>query len=106
MSRLGIDVGDTNVLLYVRTYLGIKYIFGVQGKVTSEKQWNDFPIVYAYQTVVEDISVYSRKLPVYKTMHDIFVPGSFCFMLGHPYYGTMGEVHNCIRFFVIHQNSY
>lgn len=92
MSRLGIDVGDTNVLLYVRTYLGIKYIFGVQGKVTSEKQWNDFPIVYAYQTVVEDISVYSRKLPVYKTMHDIFVPGSFCFMLGHPYYGTMGEV--------------
>ncbi|KAL6430823.1 hypothetical protein ACFW04_006974 [Cataglyphis niger] len=92
MSRLGIDIGDTNVLLYVRTYLGNKYIFGVQGKVTIEKQWSDFPTVYAYQTVVKDISVYSKKLPVYKTMHDIFVPGTFCFMLGYPYYGAMGEV--------------
>ncbi|XP_050453966.1 5'-3' exoribonuclease 1 isoform X1 [Cataglyphis hispanica] len=92
MSRLGIDIGDTNVLLYARTYLGNKYIFGVQGKVTIEKQWSDFPTVYAYQTVVKDISVYSKKLPVYKTMHDIFVPGTFCFMLGHPYYGAMGEV--------------
>ncbi|XP_029664328.1 5'-3' exoribonuclease 1 isoform X1 [Formica exsecta] len=92
MSRLGIDIGDTNVLFYARTYLGNKYIFGVQGKVTIEKQWSDFPTAYAYQTVVKNISVYSKKLPVYKTMHDIFVPGTFCFMLGHPYYGAMGEV--------------
>ncbi|XP_011256685.1 5'-3' exoribonuclease 1 isoform X2 [Camponotus floridanus] len=92
MSRLGIDVGETNVLLYARTYLGNKYVFGVQGKVTIEKQWSDYPTAYAYQTVVKDISVYSKKLPVYKTMHDIFIPGTFCFMLGHPYYGAMGEV--------------
>ncbi|XP_072761689.1 5'-3' exoribonuclease 1 isoform X2 [Anoplolepis gracilipes] len=92
MSRLGIDIGDTDVLLYVRTYLGNKYIFDGQGKVTMAKQWSDFPTAYAYQTVVKDISVYSKKLPVYKTMHDIFIPGTFCFMLGHPYYGAMGEV--------------
>lgn len=99
MSRLGIDVGDTNVLLYARTYLGNRYVFGVQGKVTIEKQWNDYPMAYAYQTIVKDISVYSKKLPVYKTMHDIFIPGTFCFMLGHPYYGAMGEVH-CIGLYI------
>ncbi|KYN27760.1 5'-3' exoribonuclease 1 [Trachymyrmex cornetzi] len=95
MSRLGIDIGDTNVLLYARAFLGNKYVFGVQGKVTIEKQWNDYAAAYACQTVVKDISVYSKKLPVYDTMHDIFLPGTFCFMLGHPYYGAMGEViHN------------
>ncbi|XP_011642826.1 5'-3' exoribonuclease 1 [Pogonomyrmex barbatus] len=92
MSRLGIDIGETDVLLYVRLFLGNKYIFGSQGKVTIEKQWNDYPAVYAYQTIVKDLFVYREKLPVYETMHDIFIPGSFCFMLGHPYYGAMGEV--------------
>lgn len=92
MSRLGIDIGDTDVLLYTRSFLGNKYVFNVQGKVTIEKQWNEYPTAYAYQTVVKDISVYSKKLPVYETMHDIFIPGAFCFMLGHPYYGAMGEV--------------
>jgi len=94
MSRLGIDIGDTNVLLFTRSFLGTKYIFDPQGKVTIEKQWNPFITVHAYQTIVKDISVFSKKLTVYKTMHDIFLPGSYCFMLGYPYYGAMGEVYN------------
>lgn len=92
MSRLGIDVGNTNVLLFTRSFLGSKYIFGPQGKVTIEKQWNEYITFHAYQTIIKDISVYSKKLTVYKTIHDIFLPGTFCFMLGHPYYGAMGEV--------------
>jgi 5'-3' exoribonuclease 1 len=92
MSRLGINIGDTEILLYTRLFLGNKYVFDAQGKVTVAKQWNDYPTVYAYQTVVRNISAYSKKLPVFETMHDIFIPGTFCFMLGHPYYGAMGEV--------------
>ncbi|XP_036149459.1 5'-3' exoribonuclease 1 isoform X2 [Monomorium pharaonis] len=92
MSRLGIDIGDTEILLYTRSFLGNKYVFDAQGKVSVEKQWNVYSAVYAYQTVVRDISVYSKELPVFETMHDIFIPTTFCFMLGHPYYGAMGEV--------------
>ncbi|XP_039303025.1 5'-3' exoribonuclease 1 isoform X3 [Solenopsis invicta] len=92
MSRLGINIGDTEILLYTRLFLGNKYVFDAQGKVTITKQWNDYPTVYAYQTVVRNISTYSKKLPVFETMHDIFIPGTFCFMLGHPYYGAMGKV--------------
>jgi len=92
MSRLGIDIGDTDVLLYARSFLGNQYVFDAQGKVTIKKQWNDYPVAYAYQTIVKDIFIYSKKLPVFETMHDIFIPGTFCFMLGHPYYGAMGEV--------------
>ncbi|XP_032684890.1 5'-3' exoribonuclease 1 isoform X3 [Odontomachus brunneus] len=92
MSRFGISIGHTDVLVYVRLFLGSKYVFGTQGEVTLEKQWAKLPVPYVYQTVVKDISTYYKSLPVYKTMHDIFVPGTICFMLGYPYYGAMGKV--------------
>ncbi|XP_012226430.1 5'-3' exoribonuclease 1 [Linepithema humile] len=92
MSRLGIDLGETSVLLFTRSFLGNRYIFGPQGKVTIEKQWNVFTTIHAYQAIVKDISVYTKKITEYETMHDIFLPGIFCFMLGHPYYGAMGEI--------------
>lgn len=92
MLRRGIDVGDTSVLLHARLYLGNKYVFDDHGKVTMEKQWNEFIVPYAYQTIVTDISTFRMELPVYESVHNIFIPGTFCFMLGHPYYGAMGEV--------------
>lgn len=92
MSRLGVDIGDTDVLVYVRSFLGTKYIFSVQGNLTLEKQWSESPVAYAYQTIVKDVFIHYKNPPVYKTMHDIFVPGTICFMLGHPHYGAMGEV--------------
>ncbi|EZA57402.1 hypothetical protein DMN91_008681 [Ooceraea biroi] len=92
MTRLGIAIGDTEVLVYARLFTGYKYVFGPQGKVAIEKQWQDLLTFHAYQTVVRDLSVSNKKIPIYKTMHDIFVPGIICFMLGHPCYGAMGEV--------------
>lgn len=52
------------------------------------------PTFYAYQTIITDISTYYVKPLMYKTIDEIFVPGSICFMLGHPHYGAMGEVFN------------
>lgn len=92
MSRLGIAIGDTEVLVYARLFNGYKYCFGSQGKVSVEKQWQDIPMFYAYQTIVRNLSVYSKQAQIYKSIHDIFEPGTICFMLGHPYYGAMGEV--------------
>lgn len=92
MSRLGISIGHTDVLIYARPFLGSKYIFSTKGKLTLEKQWAKSPVPYAYQTVVRNIPIYYKNPPIYKSMHDIFVPGTICFMLGYPYYGAMGEV--------------
>lgn len=92
MSRLGISIGHTDVLVYVRLFLGNKYVFGTQGEVTLQKQWAKSAVPYVYQTIVKDISIYYKNPPVYKTMHDIFVPETVCFMLGYPYYGAMGKV--------------
>ncbi|XP_020295073.1 5'-3' exoribonuclease 1 isoform X2 [Pseudomyrmex gracilis] len=92
MLRRGIDIGDTSVLLHARLYLGNRYVFDDHGKVMMEKQWSEFIVPYAYQTIVTDISTFRTKPPVYESVHNIFIPGTFCFMLGHPYYGAMGEV--------------
>ncbi|XP_047351100.1 5'-3' exoribonuclease 1 isoform X1 [Vespa velutina] len=91
-NRFGIDVGKTNILIHAQPLIGSKYIFAAQGKLSVEKQWQEMPTFYAYQTIVKDISTYCVNPLLYKTIDEIFVPGSNCFMLGHPHYGAMGEV--------------
>ncbi|KAF7403530.1 hypothetical protein HZH68_006324 [Vespula germanica] len=91
-NRFGIDVGKTNILVHAQPLIGSKYIFAAQGKLSLEKQWQEVPTFYAYQTIVKDISTYCINALLYKTIDEIFVPGNNCFMLGHPHYGAMGEV--------------
>lgn len=89
---LGVDIGETKFLVHVRLLLGKKYIFPSRGKVHVEKHWNETPTCYAYQTIVKDIATHSNNGQLYTTVKDIFEPGTICFMLGHPYYGAMGNV--------------
>ncbi|XP_003702478.2 5'-3' exoribonuclease pacman [Megachile rotundata] len=92
IGRLGIEIGKINVLVYVRPFIGSKYVFSNHTKLYLEKQWSEMQTVHAYQTIVKDISVHCPDVVLYKTVDDIFVPGSICFMLAHPYYGAMGKV--------------
>ncbi|CAK9827029.1 5'-3' exoribonuclease 1 [Anthophora retusa] len=91
-ERYGVDIGETQFLVHVRLLVGSKYVFGSHGNLHVEKIWSDTQSCYAYQTIVKDINVCPVKLPLYKSISDVFVPGSICFMLGHPYYGAMGRV--------------
>lgn len=86
------DIGDTKFLVHIRLLVGKKYIFDTQGKVNIEKHWTEMPTCYAYQTIVKDITTYCNNVQSYKTVSDIFEPGTVCFMLAHPYYGAMGKV--------------
>ncbi|OAD52342.1 5'-3' exoribonuclease 1 [Eufriesea mexicana] len=94
-SYLGVDIGETKFLVYVRLLTGEKYTIGSNGKVHIEKHWDDVPSCYAYQTVVEDITICSNNVARYETVNDIFELGTTCFMLGHPYYGAMGKSAVC-----------
>ncbi|XP_076630209.1 5'-3' exoribonuclease pacman [Colletes latitarsis] len=89
---LGIEVGETNILIHARPMVGSKYICNNRGEVRFEKQWSESQIAYAYQVIVKNIPVFSHHSLSYKNVDDIFVPGSICFMLGHPHYGGMGKV--------------
>nr|XP_033337296.1 5'-3' exoribonuclease 1 [Megalopta genalis] len=91
-SRLGIDVGEIKILVHARLMMGSKYIFNRHGKLHFEKQWSDTLTAYAYQTVVQDLSVHNFNVTLYRTVEDIFMPGTVCFLIGHPHYGAMGTV--------------
>ncbi|XP_018322001.1 5'-3' exoribonuclease 1 isoform X2 [Agrilus planipennis] len=92
MSRLGINVGETQVLVHVRVMIGRKYAFTPQGRVNLEKQWAVIESAYPLQAVVQNIAVYEKKYEMYKSIGNIFSVGTKCFMLGQPYYGAVGEV--------------
>ncbi|XP_034935611.1 5'-3' exoribonuclease 1 isoform X2 [Chelonus insularis] len=91
-NRFGIDIGTTNVLIHAKPICGRRYICTSQGRLSLEKEWNNYPTVYAYQTIVRDIEVEGEGFKTHINITDIYTPKSICFMLGHPHYGAMGEV--------------
>ncbi|XP_015607830.1 5'-3' exoribonuclease 1 isoform X2 [Cephus cinctus] len=90
--RMGIEIGETQLLVYACPIIGRRYVFGSQGKMTLEKQWSEYPLAYAYQCIVKDIQVFNPSFVQFTNVKDIFTPKSICIMLGHPHYGAMGEV--------------
>lgn len=92
MRRQGIDIGDTNLIVYARHVAGRKYVFGTSGKITLEKIYSEIQDPYAIQTIVDDIAVHDSTFVQFKTLEEVFPPGSNCFLLASPVYGSMGEV--------------
>ncbi|XP_014226840.1 5'-3' exoribonuclease 1 isoform X1 [Trichogramma pretiosum] len=91
-SRLGIEVGETEVLVHACPMVGRQYVYSSQGKMTLEKQWNEISVPYAYQVVLLDLTVHNQDFIQFTSIVDVYKPKSTCFMLGHPHYGAMGEV--------------
>ncbi|XP_029050758.1 5'-3' exoribonuclease 1 [Osmia bicornis bicornis] len=91
MGRLGIEVGDINILVYVRSLIGYRYVIR-HGWLCLEKQWTDTQAAHPYQTVIKDISVHSAPVSPCKNIESVFESGCTFFMLGQPYYGARGEV--------------
>nr|CAD7397262.1 unnamed protein product [Timema poppensis] len=92
MERLGVDIGETHILVHAMNMIGRKYTFGPTGKITLEKQWVNLPAPYALQATVKDITVHDQTFVQYKSLEEVFKIGTVCFMLANPHYGAMGEV--------------
>lgn len=92
MRRMGVDIGQTELIVYVRPVAGRKYVFGQAGKITLEKIYSEIQTPYAIQTIVDDITVHDPSFVQFKTLEQVFPPGSKCFLLASPIYGGMGEV--------------
>ncbi|KAK0177026.1 hypothetical protein PV328_001116 [Microctonus aethiopoides] len=91
-NRFGIEVGEIKIIIHARPINGRRYILTSQGRLSLEKEWSNYPVSYAYQSIVKNIQVEDEGFIVHKNVADIYVPRSFCFMLGHPHYGALGEV--------------
>ncbi|XP_037537485.1 5'-3' exoribonuclease 1 [Nematolebias whitei] len=92
LKRKGIVVNETDVLLYGQMLTGRKYIPKANGAVELEKQWAKQVLPFAYQTVVKDIKAFYSSLTSFRSLDELFPPATTVFMVGTPYYGSMGEV--------------
>ncbi|XP_072264021.1 5'-3' exoribonuclease 1 [Pyxicephalus adspersus] len=90
--RKGVTINETSVLLYAELLTGRRYQISQNGEVFLEKQWSKQVLPFVHQAVVKDITTFESSFSHYKTLGELFSPGSKVFMLGIPYYGCMGEV--------------
>ncbi|XP_059358130.1 5'-3' exoribonuclease 1 isoform X1 [Carassius carassius] len=91
-KRKGIVINETDVVVYAQLLTGRKYVIGQNGKVHLEKQFAKQVLPYPYQTIVKDIKAFDSSLARFKTLEELFPPGTVVFMVGNPYYGAMGDV--------------
>ncbi|XP_076050628.1 5'-3' exoribonuclease 1-like isoform X2 [Oratosquilla oratoria] len=92
LNRWGVQTGDTKMLICAKVLKGRRYIPGHEGRMVLEKEWSSLVQPYAMQMVVRDLAVHDPGLKKYITVAEFFPPRTKVFMLGHPYYGCMGEV--------------
>ncbi|RZF36429.1 hypothetical protein LSTR_LSTR010849 [Laodelphax striatellus] len=90
--KRGVEVGETDVIIYASFLEGKKYLYLPSGKVTTKKQWETVPTPFALQTVVEKLKVHEDVKGRELTIGDIFKPGGFCFLLATKFYGDMGLI--------------
>lgn len=91
-NRMGIIVGDINIMVHVKLMTGRKCLFTQNGRITYEKQWSNAIYPFPLQTIVKEINSYNASDVPYKNVEDLFPLGSYCFMLGQPHYACMGKV--------------
>ncbi|KAG7166243.1 5'-3' exoribonuclease 1-like [Homarus americanus] len=91
-DRWGVEIGNTSILVYAAPLTGRKYAPSPSGRMSLEKEWSRNVQPYAYQTIVKDIAVHDPGYKQHLAPEEYFPPRTKVFMLGHPYYGCMGEV--------------
>ncbi|XP_029470943.1 5'-3' exoribonuclease 1 isoform X2 [Rhinatrema bivittatum] len=92
LRRKGIHINETSIIVYAQLLTGCRYQLNQNGEICLEKQWSKQVLPFVYQAVVKDISTFDSRFSHFKTLEELFCPGSHVFMLGTPYYGCMGEV--------------
>lgn len=93
-TRMGIEFPDLTVMVHAQTYLGLSYICGSQGKVTTNEIWSTTTTAYPAQGVVYDIAVNNMTTNQHKKIEQLFPENSRIFFVGNPYYGSEGVVMN------------
>lgn len=91
--RMGIEVGETKILVCVVPLLHRRYVYGHPNRMTLEKVWsNNIFAPYPLQTIVRDLRVNAPNFHEFTTVEEIFKPKKAVFMISTIYYGSMGEV--------------
>lgn len=93
LTRMGIDIGCTRVLVCAQPLREQKYQFGERGRMSLTKLWSDLHVHYALQTVVRNVRMHTAVAAEHTHVRDVYPLGSVVFMASHNlYYGARGTV--------------
>lgn len=92
LKRKGIVTNEIDVVVYGQLLTGRKFVPKANGIVELEKQWSKQVLAFAYQAVVKEIRAFYSCLTNFTSLDELFPPSTTVFMVGNPYYGSMGEV--------------
>ncbi|KAK6634904.1 hypothetical protein RUM44_000151 [Polyplax serrata] len=91
LRKRGVDIGKTEVLLYVKSLEGRRYMFDDPTCLSLVKFWSTNTIPWPLQTVIRE-KMENTEGNEYRYLSDAFPVGSIVFMLGQPHFGSMGRI--------------
>ncbi|XP_052738346.1 5'-3' exoribonuclease 1 [Bicyclus anynana] len=93
MNRLGIELGEVNVIVHAVNLRGYKYAIQDNVSMVLEEEWCKVACGYALQSVVAAVATHPRPPAKFLTPRDAYPPGDHCFLLTNgQYYGCMATV--------------
>ncbi|XP_058449567.1 5'-3' exoribonuclease 1 [Malaya genurostris] len=90
-SRLAIDVGKVEQLIYARTCVGSEYVLR-EDQYVLNKLWNVGETMYPVQTVVTDLREVLKTLKPYQKINEMFPENCVVFLRATEWYGSMGHI--------------
>ena len=84
------------IVIHALPVTGRKYVTGSDGKITLEKEYSTQTMLCPIETTVKDIDILEHQFSKFETFDEIFVKGTKCFPIDEPYYGSTGQVIECI----------
>ncbi|XP_061709907.1 5'-3' exoribonuclease 1 isoform X1 [Cydia pomonella] len=93
-NRLGIELGNVNVIIHAVNLKGYKYLIQDNTQMVFEPEWCSIACGYAYQAVVRDVSEHViQEAGKFSTPQEAYPVGSKVFLLTQgQYYGCMATV--------------
>ncbi|XP_045534425.1 5'-3' exoribonuclease 1 [Papilio machaon] len=94
MNRLGIELGDVNIIVHAVNIKGYKYIIQDNTKMVRKAEWCEVPCGYALQAVVPSANAYVTQTPgKFCSPQEAYPAGDHVFLLTQgQYYGCLAKI--------------
>lgn len=90
--HFGINIGQTKICAFVFPITGKLQKIMSSGKLQLQTRYTSTIEIFPHQLLIEKGNEKSVTFTLYKSVTDVFVDASTCFVIGQQNYGSMGQV--------------
>lgn len=89
---MGINLGPITTLIHVVLVKSRNYVYGQNGRLTLNTEWDTVKFVFPYQAIVQDVAIYNKSFAMYKTVDEVYKKDATVFLVSTKYYGCSGRI--------------